>query len=130
MTKTELWFAIIALISTVAPIICQTIAIFINSRNSLKIEKLKLFDKERINALNSFIEKSNSYLADFDKPNASALRQDMVKSILTLQIYFDFNNDTRDKLFRLERIGGYDEDWEFRNSLICQLSKKLSKHIN
>ena len=53
----------------------------------------------------------------------------MIKSFLHLQIYFKLDNDTREKMFNMERLGGYEDDWKFRNELVTKLSKIAHKQL-
>ena len=52
----------------------------------------------------------------------------MIKSFLHLQLYFQLDDTTRERLFRTERCGG-ESDWNFRNDLIVTLSNKINKYI-
>lgn len=133
MSTTEIVFAVIAIIATIAPTICNAIAIFFNNKTNIKIEKIKRFDEERIKALNNFIKDSHQFFSSNSTLNEQEMveynHSNMIHSFLTLQLYFDLDDTVRQKMFSMERKGGYEEDWKFRNDLIVALSKQINSYI-
>lgn len=133
MSTTEIVFAIIAIIATIVPTICDAIAISNNNKNIIKLEKIKHYEKERINSLNNFIKESHEYFSIMNTKTPTQeefqiYHSNMILSFLKLQIYFKLDTATRDKLFDMERKGGY-SDWEFRNNLIVNLSQQIDEYI-
>lgn len=133
MSTTEIVFAVIAICATAIPTICNAIAIGINNKTLIKLEKIKNYESERIKALNNFIKESHEYFSIMNnsKPTQEEINiyhSDMIYSFLNLQLYFKLDDSTREKMFKMERMGG-PSDWEFRNKLIVNLSNQISKDI-
>lgn len=135
MSITEIVFAVIAIVATIVPTICNAIAIHSNNKTNIKLEKVKQFDIERIKALNDFIKESHLYFSLISNNNNSDIdtiksyHSDMIYSLLKLQLYFELPTETRQKLFMTERKGGYEDDWNFRNELIVFLSNQVNSYI-
>lgn len=133
MSITEIVFAVIAILATAVPTICNTVAIYLNNKTNIKLEKIKQFDAERIKVLNNFIKESHQYFSKIPTLNNQETieyyHSNMIYSFLNLQLYFEIDDNIRKKMFSMERKGGYEEDWNFRNDLIVSLSKQVNSYI-
>lgn len=134
MTKTELLLFITTIVSTIVPNIVSIINSYLSYNANIKTEKIKNFDKERIIALNDFIKKSHNYFSVLSegqpsRESVAPFHFEMIHSFLALQLYFELDDATRERMFKMERMGSYDADWEFRNNLIVYLSKQINSYL-
>lgn len=134
MTATEIVLAITTIASVAVPSICTLISSHLNNKSCEKLEKMKQYDAQRITALNDFIKKSHAYFScistsEHSQEDFHYYHSEMIHSFLALQLYFELDDATRERMFKMERMGGYDKDWEFRNQLVVSLSNQINKYL-